>query len=114
MLRHYQSWLKQIEDALRTGAAVVNQPDVSQGVALHGQGGLGKTAMAVAYAYEYQDRYPGGVFWVQADLGLGQALAEIATNLGCRCPPKPRTSRSSIRCCRSCARRTPSWSSWTT
>jgi len=82
LLRHYKSWLKQIEAALRTGAAVVNQLDVSQGVALHGQGGLGKTAMAVEYAHRYQDRYPGGVFWVQADQGLGQALAEVATNLG--------------------------------
>ncbi|MBU4277611.1 MAG: tetratricopeptide repeat protein [Proteobacteria bacterium] len=88
LLRHYKSWLKQIEAALRTGAAVVNQLDVSQGVALHGQGGLGKTAMAVAYAYEYQGRYPGGVFWVQADLGLGQALAEVANNLGWPLPPE--------------------------
>ncbi|MBU1449916.1 MAG: tetratricopeptide repeat protein, partial [Proteobacteria bacterium] len=82
LLRHYRSWLEQIEGALGTGQAVINQANYSRDVALHGQGGLGKTAMAVAYAYEYQDRYPGGVFWVQADLGLGQALAELATNLG--------------------------------
>ena len=88
LLRHYKSWLEQIEAALHTGAAVVNQLDYSQGVALHGQGGLGKTAMAVAYAYQYADRYPGGVFWVQADLGLGQALAEVATNLNWPLPPE--------------------------
>ena len=83
LLRHYRSWLEQIKKALGTGhgQAVINQANYSRDVALHGHGGLGKTAMAVAYAYEYQDRYPGGVFWVQADLGLGQALAEVATNL---------------------------------
>ena len=82
LLRHYKSWLQQIEEALHSGAAVVKQVDYSRGVALHGYGGLGKTAMAVAYAHQRQGSYPGGVFWVQADLGLGQALSELAKGLG--------------------------------
>ena len=83
-LRDYDGYVRQIQKELGASAQVaVKQADL----ALSGQGGLGKTAMAVAYAYEYADHYPGGVFWVQADLGLGQALAELAKGLGWELPP---------------------------
>ncbi len=77
-LRDYDNYVEKIRQELgESGQAAVNQADA----AVSGQGGLGKTAMAVEYARKYADQYSGGVFWVQADMGLGQALAEIAKGL---------------------------------
>src|SRR5260370_11981045 len=51
---------------------------------LTGQGGVGKTQLAVLYAYEKASDYPGGVFWINAsDPGsIVRQLADYATQLG--------------------------------
>ena len=81
LLKHEGEWVAQIHQRLnKDGQAVVGQD-----VALTGQGGVGKTAMAVEYAYKYSDNYPGGVFWLQIDQGLGSAaqrFIEMASKLG--------------------------------
>jgi len=81
LLKHEEEWINQIHQHLtKDGKAVVGQD-----VALTGQGGLGKTAMAVEYACRYSENYPGGVFWLQMDQGLGSAaqrFIETASKFG--------------------------------
>ncbi len=56
---------------------------ISQSPAPHTQGGLGKTATAIAYGWKHLDEYPGGVYFVDANSGLLIAeLAKVAPLLG--------------------------------
>ncbi|MBI4797980.1 MAG: tetratricopeptide repeat protein [Desulfarculus sp.] len=83
LLRHYQHWQDEIQRHLAAGGqAALEQSPSGRDLALGGQGGIGKTAMAVQYAYTHAALYPGGVYWLQADLGLAQALAQVALGLG--------------------------------
>jgi hypothetical protein len=43
-----------------------------------GIGGLGKTQLAVEYAYHYKDSYPNGVYWLTADENIDAQLTRIA------------------------------------
>ncbi len=43
-----------------------------------GMGGIGKTQLAVEYAFEHREDYPGGIFWVNAAAGLLEGMAECA------------------------------------
>ena len=47
-------------------------------VALVGLGGLGKTQLAVEYATQYSDEYPGGVFWFGADEDIDAQLTILS------------------------------------
>lgn len=86
LLRHEEGWIEQIRALL----AEKGQSVVSQSTALSGQGGLGKTAMAMEYAYRSAEDYPGGVYWFQMDQGLGSAarrLFEVSAKHGVELAP---------------------------
>jgi len=51
-------------------------------IAAHGIGGLGKTSIAIEYAWEYLQHYPGGAFFVSCSNGIVAALAQLADPLG--------------------------------
>ena len=80
-LRHADIWIKQIQESLAKDGELAK----GKTVALKGQGGIGKTAMAAEYAYRYRDEYPGGVYWLRMDQGIGSAATgfmDAAPNYG--------------------------------
>ena len=51
---------------------------IGQTAVFQGIGGLGKTQLAVEYAYHYRDSYPNGVYWLTADENIDAQLTSIA------------------------------------
>ncbi|MCB8966156.1 MAG: hypothetical protein H6660_04600 [Ardenticatenaceae bacterium] len=49
--------------------------------AITGQGGVGKTQLAVRYAYDYASQYPDGVYWLTAAAELDKVFAQFGQDL---------------------------------
>jgi len=71
--------LRTIHKLLNTGVEI----GVTQEAAAHGYGGVGKTSVAIEYAWKYLDDYPGGAFFLscETDVLVGQ-IAGLAAHLG--------------------------------
>ena len=54
---------------------------------LSGLGGVGKTQLAVEYAYRFKEFYPNGIFWINASNSWTVELAELAGNSGFEAAP---------------------------
>jgi len=62
-----------------------NALGVTQQTAAHGHGGVGKTSVALEYAWRHLDDYPGGLFILLCDRDLlFPAIADLADHLGIR------------------------------
>ena len=53
---------------------------IGQTALFQGIGGLGKTQLAVEYAYQYRDKYPNGVYWITADENIDAQLTQLAVD----------------------------------
>ncbi|MEU7384276.1 FxSxx-COOH system tetratricopeptide repeat protein [Streptomyces sp. NPDC042207] len=70
--------LERLSERLREGSTTTVLPE-----AIHGMGGVGKTQLAIEYAYRHQSEYD-IVWWIPAERPgqIGQALVELAQRLG--------------------------------
>src|SRR5215468_4710733 len=80
--------LAEVHALLQQGQAVGVRP-----VAASGMGGIGKTQLAVEYAYQHRDDYPGGVYWVNAANDWQAELAALAERVGLREDDAPESLR---------------------
>ncbi|NTV46088.1 MAG: tetratricopeptide repeat protein [Chlorobiales bacterium] len=68
--------LQQVRDQLTQGKHTA----IGHTAAFEGLGGLGKTQLAVEYAYRFKDCYPNGVIWINADQDINAQLTDIAVS----------------------------------
>lgn len=66
--------LQQVRDQLTQGKHTA----IGHTASFEGLGGLGKTQLAVEYAYRFNDSYPNGVIWINADQDINAQLTDIA------------------------------------
>jgi len=70
------------EDLERLHQALMGKGPVGiRPAGLTGMAGIGKTQLAVEYAYRYADTYSGGVFWINAAEPLAQGFAQLGKRL---------------------------------
>lgn len=84
--------LKQLDDILlpKHDATVPSEGEALKHVAICGMGGLGKTEIAIEYAYSRREKFD-AIFWIRADEeeNLELDFSRIATSLGLADPPEP-------------------------
>jgi WD40 repeat protein len=59
---------------------------------LSGPGGVGKTQLAVKYAYRYASLYPSGIFWVDASGSAESVVRQLASHALSASLPRPHTN----------------------
>ncbi len=81
-LCHTGKWTREIFKTLKSQSRTA----IAQG-SLVGEGGIGKTAIAIEYAHEYQHNYEGGVYWLEVDQGIELPLRNMLGRLGVAISP---------------------------
>ncbi|MBU1294974.1 MAG: tetratricopeptide repeat protein [Gammaproteobacteria bacterium] len=71
---------EQVLQELRTQLVSGQQTSIGHAASFNGMGGLGKTQLAVEYAYRYRDKYSNGVMWIAADQDISTQLVIMANN----------------------------------
>ena len=94
------AFVGRVEDLDRLHAALARPTqDGSQAVVgirpagVTGMGGMGKTQLAVEYAFRYQAEYPGGVFWLNAAGDWRAEFAGLGEYLDPGCPGEPQETQ---------------------
>jgi len=69
--------LKDLHNILINNNAKVEGVGIINGIT-----GVGKTMLAIEYAHRFGDEYQGGIFWVDAELGISNMISVITQSIG--------------------------------